>query len=402
MTSTHSEDRVLTCFTRTAGAIADVWKIVNKEFGDFKGELQNLLVAGIRRRVYALLFFETLMNALDGKSLNVAVIGLGAVGGSIAGRLAKAGHRVSALVRDANVKRLRENGLQITEPSLSCDGGFASYSVRIKVVSDVNLLGPQDVVIVAVKSTGLASVVESVATLAGPDSTVLTAMNGIPWWFFAKEGHPYSSFVLESVDPGGTIARKLPANRVVGGVVMWSASCASPGVVRIGSGNRFTIGEALGGSSTRLSILQSALLEAGFDVNVSRDIRVDVWYKLWGNMTANPVSAMTGATYDQILQDPLVMRFIYECMSEATEIGEKIGCPIQDSGERLMVEAGKRLGAFKTSMLQDVEARRPVEIDALIASVREIGHLVGVATPRIDALLGLCRLHAKTHGLYPD
>lgn len=188
--------------------------------------------------------------------------------------------------------------------------------------------------------------------------------------------------------------------QVIGCVVHLSSACPRPGLIRPGFGNRLIVGEPAGGGSARVERLCALLAAAGFEAQASADIRTDIWYKLWGNMTMNPVSALTGATCDKILDDPLVRGFCLAAMAEAAAIGARIGCPITQSGEERM-EVTRQLGAFKTSMLQDAEAGKPLEINALVGAVREIGALTGVATPNIDALLGLARLYGRTRGLYP-
>jgi 2-dehydropantoate 2-reductase len=251
-----------------------------------------------------------------------------------------------------------------------------------------------------VKGPSLASVAAAISPLLDRRTIVMTAMNGVPWWFFHEFGGEYTGTPLTSIDPDGSIAAGIPAQHVVGCVV--HAACASPepGLTRHNVGNRLIIGEPRGGDSPRLRSLAGTLARADFDVEVSSCIQRDVWYKLWGNMTMNPVSALTGATVDRVLDDPLVNGFCLEVMREAAAIGARIGCPIEQSGEDRNAVT-RKLGAFKTSMLQDVEAGRPVEIDVLLSAVREIGQKVGEPTPELDALLGLSRLHARTRGLYP-
>jgi len=232
------------------------------------------------------------------------------------------------------------------------------------------------------------------------DTIVLTAMNGVPWWFFDGFGGVHAGTRLAAIDPQGAIAAAIPVRHVVGCVVHLSSSMVEPGVARLGFGNQLIVGEPSGTITPRVEQLAATLVEAGFDTSVSACIQRDIWYKLWGNMTMNPVSALTGATGDRILDDPLVSRFCLAAMAEAAGIGAAIGCPIAQSGEDRMAVT-RRLGAFRTSMLQDVEAGKPLELDALVTAVREIGERTGVATPCIDALLGLARLKARTLGLYP-
>jgi 2-dehydropantoate 2-reductase len=228
----------------------------------------------------------------------------------------------------------------------------------------------------------------------------MPAMNGVPWWFVANipalAGEP-----LQSIDPGGEISRAIPLHHVIGCVVHLAATTTHPGVVRHVMGNRLIIGEPAAGRSDRVARIAELLVDAGFEVVQSDDIRRDIWYKLWGNMTMNPVSAITGATADRVLADPLVREFNSAVMREAAAIGARIGCPIEETPEdRHQVTA--KLGAFKTSMLQDVEAGRPIELDALLGAVVELGQRVGVPAPCTQALFGLARLFGRVHGLYPE
>jgi 2-dehydropantoate 2-reductase len=243
-------------------------------------------------------------------------------------------------------------------------------------------------------------VAQKIAPLIGPDTIVMTAMNGVPWWFFDGFGGEYAGTRLASVDPDGSIAAAIPSRTIVGCVVHGSFSLNEPGFARHGFGKRLIIGEPNGSDSERIRSLAQLLGKADLDIVVSNKIQYDIWFKLWGNMTMNPVSAITGATCDQMLDDPLVYRFCLDIMAEAARIGAKIGCPISQSGEE-RTALTRQLGAFKTSMLQDVEAGRAVELDALVSVVREIGQMTGESTPNIDALLGLARLNARVKGLYP-
>jgi 2-dehydropantoate 2-reductase len=324
----------------------------------------------------------------------VCIVGAGAVGGLIGARLAQAGADVSVVARGKTADALRAEGFRL----IANDG---EASVPVRVVDEVAREAKPDVVVVAVKEPAMASVAPIVGALAGPDTTVVTAMNGVPWWFFHGLAGAQRDMPLRSVDPDGAIAAAIPSPAIVGSVVHLACSTPQPGVVRHNVGNRLIVGEPSGALTPRVAALADVLRAAKFDVEVSPKIQSDIWYKLWGNMTMNPISAFTGATADRVLDDPLVNRFCLDVMAEAAAIGAAIGCPIAQSGEDRMAVT-RQLGAFKTSMLQDVEAGRPVEIDALVSTVREIGAMVGVATPRIDTLLGLARLHARTHRLYPD
>ena len=327
-------------------------------------------------------------------TLKVCIVGAGAVGGLIGARLAHAGVDVSAIARGKTAAALREHGwrLQI---------GGQTITAPVRVALDPSELPPQDYVVVAVKASAMASVAQIVSALAHSEATVVTAMNGIPWWFFHGLAGEYEDVSLATIDPNGVIASAIPIERVVGAVVHLTCSSPEPGFVRHGVGNRLIVGEPKGGSSARLLALSEMLREAAFEVEVSPRIQSEIWYKLWGNMTMNPISAFTGATVDRILNDSYVNQFCLDVMVEAAAIGAAIGCPIAQSGADRMAVAHK-LGAFKTSMLQDVEASKTVEIDALLSAPREIGARVGVPTPRLDSLLGLARLHARVRGLYPE
>ena len=298
------------------------------------------------------------------------------------------------LARGATAAALRARGWR-----LQTQQGLISALANVAVTPST--LGPQDLVIVAVKGPSLASVAASIGPLLGPDTAVLTAMNGVPWWFFHGFGTAYRDLRLSSVDPKGEIDAALPARRIIGCVVHASCSTPEPGLVQHHGGQRLIIGEPAGAAAARTNAIAAQLTAAGFDVEVSHCIQRDIWYKLWGNMTMNPISALTGATMDRILDDELVKRFCLAAMSEAAAIGARIGCPIEQSGED-RIAVTRRLGAVKTSMLQDVEAHRQVEIDVLLSAVREIGERVEVSTPAIDALLGLARLQARVQGLYPS
>jgi 2-dehydropantoate 2-reductase len=334
------------------------------------------------------------MEKMATKTMRIAVVGVGAVGGLMAARLASTGHAVSAVARGPTLQALREQGLRLQQ-------GDAMETVAINAVPDARELGPQDLVIMAVKATALRQVAAGIAPLLGPQTAVLTAMNGVPWWFFAPENVPHAGTRLASLDPDGALLNAIPARHVLGCVVHLSSASPAPGLVRPGFGNKLIIGEPGGGISERVEHIAGLLREAQFDTVASGDIRTDIWYKLWGNMTMNPVSAMTGATCDRVLDDPLVNRYCLEAMAEAAAIGARIGCPITQSGEERMAVT-RQLGVFKTSMLQDAEAGRPLEIDALLTAVHEIGRLTGLPTPTIDSLLGLARLYGRCHGLYPS
>lgn len=323
----------------------------------------------------------------------VAIVGAGAIGGWMGVHLARAGAQVSVLARGDTLAALQRDGLTLHQ-------GGERHTVSVQASGDAAALGVQDLVVMAVKAPALASVAQQVGPLLGPHTVVLTAMNGVPWWFLQGFGGPVAGRSLHAVDPDGALARALPAPHIIGCVVHASSSVDAPGVIRHHFGDGLIVGEPDGQLTPRVQALHALLQKAGFNASVSPQIQKDIWYKLWGNMTVNPVSALTGATTDRILDDPLVRQFISSVMLEAKAIGARIGIPIDQQPEDRHVVT-RKLGAFRTSMLQDVEAGKPVELDALVTAVRELGQLTDVQTPCTDVLLGLSRLHAQQRGLYP-
>jgi 2-dehydropantoate 2-reductase len=342
--------------------------------------------------------------------MRICVVGAGAIGGVIAARLATAGDTagetdVSVLARGATLAALASGGLRVTTADgtattkatvVSSGPGWTSWQgplvhPGLTASDEAASLGVQDVVIVAVKAQSMPSVAASIGPLLGPDTAVLSTLNGVPWWFLDGFGGPAAGRHLASVDPGGVIASALPAARVIGGTVHLSAASPAPGELSWRSGNGLIIGELDGAASPRLAALAEVLRAGGFDVTVSPRIRDDVWYKLWGNLTLNPICALTNASTGPALDDDLVRGFISAAMLEAKAIGERIGCPIaQSPDDRHTVT--RKLGDFVPSMLQDARAGRALELDALTGAVRELGSLVGVPTPCVDAIHGLTRL----------
>jgi len=326
-------------------------------------------------------------------TMKICIYGAGAIGGFLGTRLGARGHAISAVARGATLDALRRHGLRLRMQG-------ASLQASVAASDDARDLGVQDLVVVAVKGPAMPAVARGIGPLLGPDTRVLTAMNGVPWWFFAGMPGPYADLALATLDPGGAIAAALPATRVVGCVVHASCTVAEPGVVQHVMGQRLIVGEPAGGVSPHLAALVGALNDAGFEAAASPRIQQDIWYKLWGNMTMNPVSAFTGATVDRILDDPLANGFCQAVMNEAKAVGAAIGCPIEQTAEDRNAVT-RKLGAIRTSMLQDVTAGKPIELDALLTVVREIAQRAQVATPNLDALLGLTRVFARERGLYP-
>lgn len=324
----------------------------------------------------------------------VCIVGAGAIGGFIGARLAAAGQaEVSALARGATLQSLRRHGWRV-------DTACGRLQQAARASDNAAEIGVQDLVIVAVKAPALTQAAQAIAALIGPATVVLPAMNGVPWWFC--HGVPgFAGAALHSVDPGGRIAAAIPFAQVLGCVVHFSASMPEPGLVQHKVGQGLIVGEPRGGRSDRAQAVVDLLAGAGFDATLADNVRWDIWYKLWGNLTMNPVSAITGATIDRVLGDPLVRDFCSAAMQEAAAIGARIGCGIEQSPEDRHAVTS-RLGAFRTSMLQDAEAGRPIELDAIVTAVHEIGDRVGQTMPNIKLLLGLTRLFARVHGLYPQ
>lgn len=326
--------------------------------------------------------------------MKVCIVGAGAIGGFIGCRLAHAGQaQVSALARGATLQALQVHGWR-----LQMDG--ERWQVPAQAAASAADLGPQDLVIIAVKGPALPALAPTLAPLIGAQTLVLPAMNGVPWWF-GQGVAAVGDAPLQSVDPGGVIAAALPGERVVGCVVHASTAQPEPGLVQHQRGQGLIVGEPRGGRSDRVQAVADLLAQAGFDVTHSDNVRYDIWYKLWGNLTMNPVSAITGATIERILADPEVRAFCSGAMREAAAIGERIGCTIAQTPEDRHAVTAK-LGAFRTSMLQDVDAGRAIELDSIVGAVHELGQRTGVDTPNVSALLGLTRLFARVRGLYPE
>ncbi|MCC6192991.1 MAG: 2-dehydropantoate 2-reductase [Burkholderiales bacterium] len=325
--------------------------------------------------------------------MKACIYGAGAIGGFIGTRLGAQGHAIGAVARGATLAALRNQGMRLRM-------GGTETVVPVAAADDAHALGVQDLVVVAVKEPAMRAVAAGIGPLLGADTIVLTAMNGVPWWFFDGMPGPCAGLALKTLDPTGAVAAAIPIRHVVGCVVHASCLNVAPGVVQHVKDQRLIVGEPAGGFSRRVEQLVSHLAAAGFECQVSERIQQDVWYKLWGNMTMNPASALTGATLDRILADPLASDFCKAVMEEAKRTGHAIGCPIEQTVEDRNAIT-RKLGAIKTSMLQDVEAGKPLEIDALLTVVREIAQHVGVPTPSLDALLGLSRVFARGRGLYP-
>ena len=324
--------------------------------------------------------------------MKVTVAGAGAIGGLVAARIAASNiAQVSVLARGKTLAALREHGLRLQM-------GGERIAAPVTACEDAGALGVQDLLMISVKGPSLPTLAPKLKPLIGPETCILPMMNGVPWWFCQVDG-PFSPFPLQSVDPDGQIAASLPSAQTLGCVVHIAATSPEPGLSHHAMNRELVIGDAVGGIS-RSEKIARLLTQAGLEVRLSGDIRHDIWYKLWGNLTMNPVSALTGATVDRLLDDPLVRNFCSAAMREAAAVGEGIGCHVaQQPDDRHAIT--RRIGAFKTSMLQDVEAGRAIELDSIVGAAQEIARHLGMETPFIDAILGLTRLMAQTRRLYP-
>ena len=318
------------------------------------------------------------------------MIGAGAIGGLVGGRLAAAGCDVTLMVRGANLEAIRRQGICL----LAKDGSDTTVRA-VKASNDYAAVGVQDVVMLAVKAHQLANVAADAARLVGPQTVVVTLQNGIPYWYFHRHGGALAGTVVHSVDPFGTLARHLPPDQVLGCVVYPASELVAPGVVAHIEGDRLPLGELDGSCSERATRISECFVGAGFKAPILDDIRAEIWLKLWGNLTFYPISALTRATLVDICEDDATRALAAEMMSEAQAVGEKLGIAFRVSLERRIAGAAK-VGKHKTSMLQDIEAGREPELEALVGSVMELGRLTGVATPHIDAVYGLAHLLAQT------
>lgn len=334
----------------------------------------------------------TLHNQRGAKSVRTAVVGAGAIGGLLAAALARAGHQVSMLARGRTLAAIRQDGIRIV-----ADDASAS-TVLVRAHDDAAALGAQDFVVMALKAQALPGMVASLQPMVGPETLVVTAMNGLPWWFLHGLSAPTGAQPLEAVDPSGRVSAVLPAERAIGCVVHLSAASEGPGIVKRGRGNRLIVGAARAECAESAREFAEALAAGGFDVESTEDIRSEIWAKLWGNMNMNPLSALTGSTADRLLDDAHTHALALRMMEEADAIGRRLGLSTGMSAPRRMAIT-RELGAFKTSMLQDMEAGRPLEIDPILGVFPELGRRLDVPTPFCDAVLGLLRQRAANSGL---
>ena len=322
--------------------------------------------------------------------MKIAVVGAGAIGGYLGAKLSMAGEDVTFIARNRNLQAINANGFK-----LILEDGTQAHAPNARAVQHPADAGPQDAVLLTVKAHQVADLLPDLRGLFGPQTMVVTMINGVPWWYFQRLGGAWDGQVLESVDPGGRIAAQIESERIIGSVVYPASELVEPGVVRVIEGNRFTLGELDGSRSERIEALSQAMIRAGFKSPVSKDIRGEIWVKLWGNLSFNPISALTHATLEEICTFAPTRQLAAAMMTEAQAIGEKLGVEFKVSLDKRIAGA-QAVGAHKTSMLQDVEHGRAIELAALVGAVIELGRITGVPTPTIDAVHALASLLART------
>jgi 2-dehydropantoate 2-reductase len=321
--------------------------------------------------------------------MKICVVGAGAIGGYLAVRLARAGQDVSVIARGPHLAAIQAKGLKLVEDEQELIADNLTATDRIR---DLEV---QDVVLLALKAHQVAPVAKDLPALFGPDTVMVTLQNGIPWWYFQKLGGPYADRVVETVDPGGVLFKSIDPDRLLGCIAYPAAAIAEPGVIRHIEGNRFPIGELDGSNSERAQKVFTAFTDAGLKSRVLDDVRSEIWLKLWGNLTFNPISALTHSTLVDICQFPLTRALAATMMTEAQAIGERLGAQFRVPMER-RISGAESVGKHKTSMLQDVEAGKPLEIDGMLGVVVELAETTGVEVPTLRALYACVSLLDKT------
>jgi 2-dehydropantoate 2-reductase len=325
--------------------------------------------------------------------MKICIVGAGAIGGMLGVKLALTGHDVTLILRGANLEAVRQNGLKLIE-----EDGNELLAQPIKATSVLAEAGVQDIVILALKAHQVAAVAADLPALMHAETRVITMQNGIPWWYFHKLpgelAQRYQCTPVKSVDPDGIIAKYIPVDRVIGSVVYPASEVIRPGVIKVIEGNRFSLGEIDGSDTPSIRAISDAFKNAGFKAPISNDIRSEIWLKLWGNLSFNPISALTHATLEDICVFPATRELAANMMREAQAIGEKLGVHFKVSLEK-RINGAQAVGQHKTSMLQDVEMGRPIELEALVGSVIELGKITETPTPNIEAVYALASLLAK-------
>jgi 2-dehydropantoate 2-reductase len=324
--------------------------------------------------------------------MKLCIYGAGAIGGLMAAWLARSGHDVSVVARGAQLEAIRRSGLRVRS-----NGAVEAFPVRAD--SDPARLGPQDYVLVTVKAPSLTGVAQTIAPLMGGETSIVTAMNGVPWWFFDRLPFRNGEERLESLDPGARLARAMPTERIVGCVIHLAASTPEAGLISHNMGRRLIVGEPGGRNTERTKRIADALKQAGFEVGITDAIEKEFWVKLLGNVSFNPVSALTMSTADRLIQDTNVKDYMIKIMREVLAIGRAVGVDANTDPEA-RIDMARALGRFKTSMLQDLEAGKALEIDGLLAGTLEIAAKAGVRAPYTESLFGLIRTRALSTNQY--
>jgi 2-dehydropantoate 2-reductase len=322
--------------------------------------------------------------------MKYAIVGAGAIGGYLGAKLALAGEDVTFIARRKNLAAINAHGFRLVLPD-----GSQQHAANVRAVQDMAEAGPHDAVLLTTKAHQVRELLPGLRALFGPATMVVTMINGVPWWYFQKLGGPYDGRALSSVDPDGALAAAIETERIIGSIVYPASELAEPGVVKVIEGNRFTLGELDGQRTPRIEALSKSMMAAGFKAPVSRDIRSEIWVKLWGNLSFNPISALTHATLEDICRFTLSRELAARMMTEAKAVGEKLGVEFKVSLEQRIAGA-EAVGAHKTSMLQDVEHGRALELQALVGSVVELARITDTPTPTIDAIHAATALLAKT------
>ena len=322
--------------------------------------------------------------------MRYAIVGAGAIGGTLGVKLALAGEDVTFIARNRNLAAINARGFELLLPD-----GSTQHASGVRAVEDPAEAGPQDVVLLTTKAHQVRDLLPGLRALFGPDTMVVTMLNGLPWWYFQRLGGAFDGRTLSSVDPDGALAAGIEVERIIGSIVYPAAELVEPGVVRLIEGNRFTLGELDGQRTPRIEALSKSMIAAGFKAPVSRDIRSEIWVKLWGNLSFNPISALTHATLEDICRFPLSRELAARMMTEAKAVGEKLGVEFKVSLDQRIAGA-EAVGAHKTSMLQDVEHGRGLELQALVGSVVELARITDTPTPTIDAIYAATALLTQT------
>ena len=321
--------------------------------------------------------------------MKVCIVGAGAIGGYMAVRIANAGHNVSVIARGPHLAAIKDRGMKLIE------GNDEFVADNLTATEFVGELGPMDVVLLALKAHQIVPIVNDMSVLLGPNTVIVTLQNGIPWWYFQNFAGDYANRVVETVDPGGLLFNSIDPDRLIGCIAYPATTISKPGVIQHIEGNRFPVGELSGMKTERVQMVSDLFAESGFKSRIIDDIRSEIWLKLWGNLTFNPISALTHSTLVDICQFPLTRQLVATMMTEAQTVGERLGAHFRIPMEKRIAGA-ESVGKHKTSMLQDVEAGKAIEIESMLGAVIELAEVTGVQTPTLRAIYACVSLLDKT------